>query len=597
MGTEGRDIANPAHQNGVPHRHSERSEESRSEESGSEESRHHRHSERSEESRSKESGVGGFRRLGAEDAESRTVAMDDELAGVPTLEEIERHPMDNLLRTERLPHIWCPGCGLGTALSCFTSALMRSGLDLDKVAVVSGIGCTGRVAGYLRLDGFHTTHGRAIPFATGLKLANDDLKVVVFSGDGDLIAIGGNHFIHAARRNMDITVICVNNFNYGMTGGQMGPTTPTNARTSTSPRGNLEHPFNVPNLAAAAGATYVARWTILHARRLEKAIHKALLKPGFSVVEIISPCPTLYGRFNRRRYGTDMIEYYHQKSVVRHDAQPWEVDIDLGGEIICGEFVDVERPTFQERLQEKFGPLHPSDDLALLHRPPVELEAHGGAELLHAKLGPSEPETAAGRPVAPVSEVKCLEGGPETLEVLLCGFGGQGIILSGKITGAGATLYDGRQVTLTQSYGPESRGGACSTALIISDDPILYPHVTRPCVVVAMSQESYTTYHGRLTEGGVLLIDSDLVEPDPAAGQQVIPVPATRIAEHDLGRRIVANIVMLGALTALTGVVSEDAMRKAILDRVPKGTEELNMKAFQMGYDYGQELLSRGSNG
>jgi len=180
------------------------------------------------------------------------------------------------------------------------------------------------------------------------------------------------------------------------------------------------------------------------------------------------------------------------------------------------------------------------------------------------------------------------------LEVLLCGFGGQGIILSGKIAGAGAALYDEREVTLTQSYGPESRGGACSTALIISNDPILYPHVTHPCVMAAMSQESYTTYHGHLAEGGVLLIDSDLVEPDPAGGQQVIPIPATRMAEHELGRRIVANIVMLGALTALTEVVSEAGMRKAILERVPKGTEELNMKAFQMGFDYGRGLLGSG---
>jgi len=532
-------------------------------------------------------------------ASQREVAGEggDDLAGVPTLEEIDRHPMDDLLRTERLPHIWCPGCGLGTSLSCFTSALMRSGLDLDKVSIVSGIGCTGRVAGYLRLDGFHTTHGRAIPFATGLKLANGDLKVVVFSGDGDLIAIGGNHFIHAARRNMDLTVICVNNFNYGMTGGQMGPTTPTGARTSTSPKGNLEHPFNIPNLAAAAGATYIARWTVLHARRLERSMYKALLKPGFSVVEVISPCPTLYGRFNRRKYGTDMIEYYHQKAVIRHDVRPWEVDIDLGGEITCGEFVDIERPTFQDRLEEKFGPLHPSDDLGLLHRPPVELEAPGEGMLTQTVLpqgasSPTSPEEEPRRLRALVSQAKCLEEKDRPLEILLCGFGGQGIILSGKITGAGAALYDEREVTLTQSYGPESRGGACSTALIISDEPILYPHVTCPCVIVSMSQESYTTYRARLAEGGLLLIDADLVEPDPAADQMVLPIPATRIAEQDLGRRIVANIVMLGALTSLTRVVSEESMRNAILDRVPKGTEELNTKAFQMGYDYGQGLLS-----
>jgi len=519
---------------------------------------------------------------------------DDELAGVPTREEIERHPMDDLLRTERLPHIWCPGCGLGTALSCFASALKRSGLDLDKVAVVSGIGCTGRVAGYLRLDGFHTTHGRAIPFATGLKLANRDLKVVVFSGDGDLIAIGGNHFIHAARRNMDMTVICVNNFNYGMTGGQAGPTTPTGGRTSTSPRGNLEHPFNIPNLAAAAGATYVARWTVLHARRLERSIHKALLKPGFSVVEAISPCPTLYGRFNRAWYGTDMMAHYHQKAVIRHGAQPWDVDIELGGEIVCGEFVDTERPTFQDRLQEMFGELRPSEELVLLNRPPIELEAPFEAGARRAELPVAAPAASIVRPEQAVFGVA---GAAEYIEVRLCGFGGQGIILAGGITGRGAALYDGREVTLTQSYGPESRGGACSTALIISSGSIPYPHVAHPSVMVAMSQEAYTTYHGQLAEGGVLLTDADLVKPDPAAGQQVIPIPATRIAEQELGRRIVANIVMMGALATLTGVVSKEAMRKAVLDSVPKGTEELNMEAFHKGCAYARGILGEGSDG
>ncbi len=516
---------------------------------------------------------------------------NEELAGVPTLEEIERHPMDTLLRTERLPHMWCSGCGLGTVLSCFASALMRTELDPDKVSVVSGIGCSGRAAGYLRLDGFHTTHGRAIPFATGLKLANEELQVVVFSGDGDLIAIGGNHFIHAARRNMDLTIICVNNFNYGMTGGQMGPTTPTEGRTSTSPQGNLEHPFNIVNLAAAAGATYVARWTALHARRMEKSIHKALLKPGFSVVEIVSPCPTLFGRFNRAEYGRDMMEYFHQNAVIRHDARPWEVDIALAGKIICGEFVDIERPTFQERLRDKFGELRPSESLELLNRPPVELEVPFGEEAEPTDLSEPLSESASRKLDAPVSEAECVEDAGGRLEVLLCGFGGQGIILSGKIIGAGAALYDDREVTLTQSYGPASRGGACSTSLVISDSRILYPHVTHPCVMVAMSQEAYTTYHGQLAKGGVLLIDADLVELDPAdnADRQVIPIPATRIAEQDLGRRIVANIVMLGALTALTRVISKESMRKAILDRVPKGTEELNLEAFQKGYDYGLE--------
>jgi len=267
-------------------------------------------------------------------------------------EGMEKHPMDKLLREDRLPHIWCPGCGLGTALTCFISALLKSGLDLDKVVVVSGIGCTGRVAGYIRLDSFHTTHGRAIPFATGLKLANPELEVVVFSGDGDLVTIGGNHFIHAARRNIDMTVICVNNFNYGMTGGQMGATTPVGARTTTSPYGNYEHPFNVSYLAAASGAVYVARWTVLHVRRLEQSMLEALLKPGFTLVEVISPCPTGFGRQHGWRTGLDALRYYREHGIIRHDADLRETDIQLRGDIIEGKFVDIEKPTFHELQQQ-----------------------------------------------------------------------------------------------------------------------------------------------------------------------------------------------------------------------------------------------------
>jgi 2-oxoglutarate ferredoxin oxidoreductase subunit beta len=264
------------------------------------------------------------------------------------LESGERHPFDPLLREDRIPHMWCSGCGLGTALTCFLSALVQTEYDLNKVSVVSGIGCTGRVAGYVRLDSFHTTHGRAIPFATGLKLANPELKVVVMSGDGDLIAIGGNHFIHAARRNLDITVICVNNLNYGMTGGQVAPTTPVVARTSTSPYGNYEPPFNLPYLAAASGAVYVSRWTTLHVHQLEHALIEALDKKGFSFVEIISPCPTLYGRGNRLGNGLNMMRYYRDKSVIRHGSDPRDADIYFGGPITVGNFINVDRPSYLE---------------------------------------------------------------------------------------------------------------------------------------------------------------------------------------------------------------------------------------------------------
>ncbi|MBI2263857.1 MAG: 2-oxoacid:ferredoxin oxidoreductase subunit beta [Armatimonadetes bacterium] len=264
----------------------------------------------------------------------------------------EEHPIAPYLRMDRMPHMWCPSCGIGIVLKCFATALEKTKMDLDKVSVVSGIGCTGRTAGYVRLDSFHTTHGRAIPFATGLKLARPDLKVVVFSGDGDLLAIGGNHFIHAAKRNMDLTVILVNNFIYGMTGGQLAPTTPTSANTSTTPYGNFETPFSVPKLAEACGATYVARWTCLDVRRVTRAMQDALQRKGFSIVEVIAPCPVLYARRNKLGAGLEMLQYYKEKCEICHEAGTENLEIAFQDKIPVGKFVDKPRPTFQESMHE-----------------------------------------------------------------------------------------------------------------------------------------------------------------------------------------------------------------------------------------------------
>ncbi len=260
----------------------------------------------------------------------------------------EKNPIEEFLRMDRIPHIWCPGCGIGTVVTSFAEALRKSQVDLTKVAVVSGIGCTGRVAGYVKLDSFHSTHGRAIPFATGLKLANPELKVVVFSGDGDIVGIGGNHFIHAARRNMDILVICVNNFNYAMTGGQVAATSPIQANLSTAPYGNFEYPFSLPYLADACGATYVARWTALHLRRVTKSIQEALAKKGFSFIEVITPCVTLYARRNRLGDGLNLLKYYYENSEIQHGADTRTLDISYQGKITVGKFIDREKPTFLE---------------------------------------------------------------------------------------------------------------------------------------------------------------------------------------------------------------------------------------------------------
>lgn len=203
---------------------------------------------------------------------------------------------DRLRKLVKLPTTWCPGCGNGIILGAFLRACLKlvdnRELELEDIVVVSGIGCSGRVTQFLKFSSVHSTHGRAIPLATGIKLANPRLNVVVMTGDGDALAIGGNHFIHSARRNIDLTVIIFNNSLYGMTGGQLSPTTQEGERTPSSPFGNIERPFNIAELAIAAGATYVARGATFHVKQLQKVIEEALSHRGFAVVEVITGCPT-----------------------------------------------------------------------------------------------------------------------------------------------------------------------------------------------------------------------------------------------------------------------------------------------------------------
>jgi 2-oxoglutarate ferredoxin oxidoreductase subunit beta len=270
------------------------------------------------------------------------------------IEACSVNPVEDFLRTDRMPHIWCPGCGIGTTVNCFTRALLESKTDLRKLSIVSGIGCTGRVAGYVNLDSFHTTHGRAIPFATGLKLANPDMTVVVYSGDGDLFAIGGNHLIHAARRNIDLKVICVNNLTYAMTGGQTGPATPLDVITATAPYGTYDPAFNLPYLVEAAGANFVARWTTFHVRQLAKSMAEMFSKKGFGFIEIISPCPTLYQRRNKMGDGLDTMKFYKEVSKTKHGAPTNEVGLTKSGEIIVGKFVDRERTDFATMMRTHF---------------------------------------------------------------------------------------------------------------------------------------------------------------------------------------------------------------------------------------------------
>ena len=222
---------------------------------------------------------------------------------------------EKYFRMNRLPHIWCPGCGNGIVMKAIAQAIDKQGLDQNKTVIVSGIGCSSRASGYMDFDTLHTAHGRAIPFATGIKLANPELNVIVISGDGDCTAIGGNHFIHGARRNVDLTVVMFNNNIYGMTGGQASPMTPQGKKATTAPYGSVDRAFDACELAKAAGATYVARGTAYHVNQLVDVIAQGIENKGFSLVEAMTPCPISYGRRNKLGDAAAMLKGMAQQVV------------------------------------------------------------------------------------------------------------------------------------------------------------------------------------------------------------------------------------------------------------------------------------------
>jgi len=259
--------------------------------------------------------------------------------------------VQDFFREDKLPHIWCPGCGHGIIMRAIAVAIDNLGLDKDKVCIVSGIGCSSRAPGYMDFNTLHTTHGRALAFATGVKHANPELEVIVITGDGDASAIGGNHLIHAARRNIGITTIVFNNNIYGMTGGQYSPTTPTGELGTTAPYGNIDPSFDIAKLAAAAGATYAARSTAYHARPLAKYIETAIAHKGFSLVEAISTCPTYYGRKNKKGSAVQMLNYLKESFVDIKAAEKLPAE-KLVGKHIMGEFKNV---TDQEEYTDLYA--------------------------------------------------------------------------------------------------------------------------------------------------------------------------------------------------------------------------------------------------
>lgn len=258
---------------------------------------------------------------------------------------------DYLRQNKKFPNMWCAGCGIGMVLGAIARAIDRMGLSKDEISMVSGIGCSGRLPVYVDFNTLHTTHGRALAFATGLKLAKPDQKVIVVMGDGDALAIGGNHFIHAARRNIDLTAIVIDNQSYGLTGGQYSPTTPQNTFATTAVYGNIEQSFDIAKLAEAAGATFVARATVFHAREMDRLIEKAIKKVGFSVVEVMSYCHTSYGKINKKPSPIQWLEWQRDNTVPITAVGKMKPE-QLEGKVTRGVLVDREAPEYVAEYQK-----------------------------------------------------------------------------------------------------------------------------------------------------------------------------------------------------------------------------------------------------
>jgi 2-oxoglutarate ferredoxin oxidoreductase subunit beta len=280
----------------------------------------------------------------------------DPVAGlVPGEVEVKKgpyhHRLLSYLRRDILPTTFCVGCGGGTVLNAFAHAIDEMRIDPREIVCVTGIGCSSWIPSpYFYCDTLHTTHGRAIAFATGVKIMRPEMKVIIIAGDGDLAGIGGNHLIHAARRNTDITVFLVNNFIYGMTGGQVSPTTPLGMRTTTTPYENVEHPFKIADIVAAAGGSYVARWTTYHPFQLMESMQNAINKKGFSFVEIISQCPVSYGKMIGLGDPVDILKYFQKASIHVEDAKALTED-ELDGRIVVGKLVERHRAELCDGLR------------------------------------------------------------------------------------------------------------------------------------------------------------------------------------------------------------------------------------------------------
>lgn len=477
-------------------------------------------------------------------------------------------------RQESLPTIWCPGCGLGIVMRSLVSAVHESGIDPDKIVIVSGIGCSGRMSGYMNFSSVHTTHGRALAFATGIKMANPELHVIVIMGDGDASAIGGNHLIHAARRNIGVTALVANNSTYGMTGGQYSPTTPVGAKSTTSVNGNIETGFDLCGLAGAAGASFIARGAVASPTQLTGTIKKAIEWEGFSFVEAVTHCPTCFGRKNAMKSPVDMLRAQKDATIPFAKAKLLKPH-ELGGRIVTGIHFMEKRPEYSALYKEQV--IAPSqNDL-------------GGESVFG--LTPQKTSTTEGES----SNSAHIHG--DRIGIRIGGTGGQGVITAGVML-AEVAMGAGFNVVQAQVYGPEARGGASRAEVLMSKAPIFYPEVTTADLMVLLSQQAADKYIASAGPQGYVLYDPDKVKtPQALPGRTILPIEFTRIAIEAAGVEMAANVVALGASAVLLGLTDEACIRKVIGERVPLKVVDANIQAAIEGMNAIRIALSGTSQG
>ncbi|MGO9007011.1 MAG: thiamine pyrophosphate-dependent enzyme [Beijerinckiaceae bacterium] len=492
--------------------------------------------------------------------------------------------MPDLRRATMRRNIWCEGCGLGNMQQSISAALMRhlgrrlsvdfmqpQGIETIKnnIVMMSGIGCTSRMAGHLDVNTVHTTHGRSLAFASGLKMARPDLTVVLAAGDGDIFAIGGNHFIHAARRNLDMTLIVYDNSSYGMTGAQHSPTSPLGEIGASAPYGVFEPPFDLVGLAIGVGAGFVAQGAVTtleeHQDQLEELIAAGLDHKGFSFINVIGACHTGWGTRNKRS------EAFRYRQYIQQRVTPIERWRELSPE--------------ERRGLKPLGVIH------RVGRPDLQ----GSPAYTEIVARAKKAGTAVEEPLEEVrlGALDPMARAPRTC-LRFAGSGGQGVITAGEIA-LSAAVRAGKNGVFTKNYGPEARGGEAYSDVTVSDGEIHFPQTDRLDVLVALNQDTFDKFRKEVGPSGCILANTSAVR-ETYADARVIASPIGDILAREVRppkRELGINILALAIVLDYLGLMSRAAIESAVMKSVGRKNPGLNQKALAAGFAEADRLKAQ----